>query len=123
MSDIRVQSIFLDEEFIYEDNSDVRNQYAGVKADARKASEEGHKYGKGYVKNSKKEREHTSAKSGRSSLADTMGQSVQAKKINDNLNRNSERNRKLNDKDRSKEREDRIKSKQESALMNMIEII
>ena len=52
-----------------------------------------------------------------------MGQSVQAKKINDNLSRNSERNRKLNDKDRSKEREDRIKSKQESALMDMIEII
>lgn len=46
MSDIRMQSIFLDEEFVLEDNSDVRLHNSRSKAVARAKSKMGHKENK-----------------------------------------------------------------------------
>lgn len=121
MSDIRMQSIFLDEEFVYiqEDKSDVDRYNAQRTDHDRTASQYGH-YAKKYQDEEKREREKD-AQSTRGSL---KGTTKKSKEFSDRYNKHSKDIADMNEDIRKGARKlTSKKTKHESTLMDMIDII
>ena len=119
MSDIRMQSIFLDEEFIYEDNSDVRVYNANRKNFERNKAEMGHagKHGSNIAKRDEAEERSTSTRSVMNK------QTANHKRLADQINNSEARSTDRQEKRNAALRNLRKTAKHESALMDMIEII
>lgn len=121
MSDVRMQSIFLDEEFVYiqEDKSDVDRYNAQRTDHDRQASIAGH--------NSKKEQDEAKrerAKDAQSTRGSMKGTTKDSKDFYDHYNRNSKDIANTHEDVRKGVRKfNKNKSKHESAIMDMIDII
>lgn len=119
MSDIRMQSIFLDEEFVLEDKSDIDRYNAQRTNHDRQASIAGHNSKD--VQNAAKNVRKREAQSVRGRWGD---HNVDGKIAADDYNRISRDVANMKEEVRNRKRKsNKYKSRHESAIMDMIEII